>query len=72
MTHNSNIDEILAKMNKCIQQGEGVEYDYYGKHYMVDEPFSLAEAKQAIQQLLDEAYKKGYIDGGIGIINEQN
>ena len=26
--------------------------------------------KQAIQQLLDEAYKKGYIDGGIAEITK--
>jgi len=49
------IEEILGKMNKCIQQGEGVDYDYYGKSYMVDEPFSLAEATAAITNMLNEA-----------------
>lgn len=29
----------------------------------------IDEAKAAIQQLIDEAYKKGYIDGGIYAIN---
>lgn len=31
----------------------------------------LSDAVAKINRLIDEAYKKGYIDGGIGVINEQ-
>jgi len=58
MTSNSNIDELLERL-----LAEEVETNEQEARY-------LSEAKQAIQQLLDEAYKKGYIDGGISEITK--
>ncbi len=53
---NSNIDGILDS--------------YYDEALNENWERAKAKAKQAIQQLLDEAYKKGYIDGGIAEITK--
>jgi len=64
---NSNIDDILAALANYV-----VESIHLQPTPVEMIKLNQRQAKQAIQQLLDEAYKKGYIDGGIGIINEQN
>lgn len=75
MTSNSNIDEILGKIFAY-----GIDWHEYKDTSENDHSVSTfagkikaghkAALKQAIQQLLDEAYKKGYIDGGIAEITK--
>lgn len=65
---NSNIDEILNEVAK------GARLDGFHAKVLLAYPNQsdryMKPAKQAIQQLLDEAYKKGYIDGGIAEITK--
>lgn len=67
----SNLDDMLENKS-FIHYSCGIDADPadgfgYCTCGVVEE---LAEIKQAIQQLLDEAYKKGYIDGGISEITK--
>lgn len=43
-------------MNKCIEDGEGVGYDYYGASNMADEQFTLAQAKTALNQYMLDSF----------------
>lgn len=56
---NKTLGEILDKLLEDIVDNncDGYNYELY------------IPAKQAIQQLVDEAYRQGYVAGGIEILN---
>lgn len=60
----SNIDKLLFKFRTTH------EVEHNDNQWTTEFVYTINEAKQAIQQLLDEAYKKGYIDGGISEITK--
>lgn len=47
------LDKILAKMNQCISDGEGVDYDYYGNGSMAEKKFTLADIKSSLLALIE-------------------
>lgn len=67
LEHNKSeeLDKILLLYSETIAEKYGARVGTV--------KFSREQAKQAIQSLItqqtQEAYKKGYIDGGIGVIN---
>ncbi len=71
---NSNIDEMIVDefkdktFRECAEIIVGNPKDKDWTDMQINQLVKLHE--QAIQQLLDEAYKKGYIDGGIAEITK--
>ncbi len=57
-------------MNTSKRVEDYLEELLFGEHD--DERKAIQEAKSLIMELLIEEKKKSYIEGGIGVLNEQN
>lgn len=68
-TNEGTLDPSVARLLDWIYDDENGVSHCCGQRGTGEDSRPELEAK--INRLIDEAYKKGYIDGGVGVINEQ-